>query len=309
MLVTGAAGNIGSALVRRLLANDVIDILGVDNLSTGDLKKIPPPSKNFGFIKADVNDPSEMREILMTEKVDVIFHLAAVVGVQRTLENPLSVLKDIDGIRNVCALATEFGISRIYYASSSEIYGEATSELQNEVKTPLNSRLPYAIVKNLGEAYLGAYNKSHGLGYTSFRFFNTYGPRQSEDFVLPRFVRSALRGEPLRIYGDGAQTRTFCYVDDTVEVMYQCLIGEYFKNDVINVGSDREISIIDLAKLVIRLTNSSSRILHVQPLKEGDMRRRCPDISRMKTVLKRDPIELGEGIIRLTKHYGSECLT
>lgn len=300
ILITGAAGNIGSALTSALCQKSGYGIVAVDNLSTGKLVKLPSQGTGqFRFIKADVNDFKEISTIFSNLKFDYVFHFAAVVGVQRTLANPILVLSDIEGIKNILSLSKNCGIQRIFYSSSSEVYGEPVSLPQNEDTTPLNSRLPYAVVKNVGEAYLKSYHKEHGLNYSIFRFFNTYGPNQSEDFVIPKFLELATRNEPITIYGDGLQTRTFCYIDDSVEAMIKSLEGDYFINDVVNVGSDIEICILNLARLIIKLTGSSSKIVHCPALKEGDMTRRNPDITKMRGVLKRELLTLEEGINHL----------
>ena len=229
ILITGASGNIGSALTSALCGKSKYHIVAVDNLSTGSIAKLPSPkSANFHFIKADVNDFREISTIFLNYKFDYVFHFAAVVGVQRTLANPLLVLNDIEGIKNILSLSKNGGVHRVFYSSSSEIYGEPVSLPQNEETTPLNSRLPYAIVKNVGEAYFKSYFTEHGLNYTIFRFFNTYGPNQSEDFVIPRFIDLAIKNEPITIYGNGFQTRTFCYIDDNVETMIDLLGGQSF---------------------------------------------------------------------------------
>lgn len=303
VLITGAAGNIGSAFVRALLSSGDYFVVAVDNLSTGARNKLPKSNARFKFIKADVNDFSEISALFYTYRFDFVFHFAAIVGVERTLANPLSVLGDIDGIKNVLSLSKNCGIKRVFFSSSSEVYGEPVSVPQHEEYTPLNSKLPYAIVKNLGEAYFKSYYVEHGLPYTIFRFFNTYGPDQSDDFVVPRFLRAAMDGRPIMIYGDGSQTRTFCYIEDNTEAMIKCLRDDVYINDVLNVGSDVEFSILDLAKLVIQLSNSSSEIMFLPPLPEGDMKRRHPDISKMKKILNRDLISLSDGLKRLINHF------
>jgi UDP-glucuronate decarboxylase len=303
ILITGACGNIGSALTSALCQKSKYFVVAVDNLSTGSLAKLPNPKPaNFHFIKADVNDFREISTIFLNYKFDYVFHFAAVVGVQRTLANPLLVLNDVEGIKNILVLSKNCGVQRVFYSSSSEVYGEPVSLPQNEETTPLNSRLPYAIVKNIGEAYFKSYFAEHGLRYTIFRFFNTYGPNQSEDFVIPRFIELALINEPITVYGDGLQTRTFCYVDDNVETLIACMEENHFVNDVLNVGSDVERSILELARLIIKLTGSSSEILHLPALKEGDMTRRNPDIKKMKGVLKRELVTLEDGIKQLLKN-------
>ena len=248
---------------------------------------------------ADVNSVNDMNAIMTSDKFDYVFHYAAVVGVKRTLDHPLLVLNDITGIKNVLHLSKNTGVKRIFFSSSSEVYGEPVEIPQNELTTPLNSKLPYAIVKNLGEAFLKSYKKEHGLDYTVFRFFNTYGPKQSTDFVLSKFVRSALYNKDITIYGSGEQTRTFCFIDDNLEATERCLNENKYINEVINLGSDHEISIIDLAKIVIEVTGSSSKIVHLPALKEGDMQRRCPDNSNMRNLLGRDLVPLKTGIQKI----------
>jgi UDP-glucose 4-epimerase len=176
------------------------------------------------------------------------------------------------------------------------VYGEPFEIPQNEQTTPLNSRLPYAIVKNVGEAFMRAYEKEYHLNYTIFRFFNTYGPKQSHDFVIPRFVKLALSNEPIPIYGSGDQTRSFCYIDDNVDTCVNALEQNLYVNDVLNVGNDMEISILDLAKKIVKLSGSQSEIIHLPALSEGDMKRRCPDISKMKAVLNRDLVSIDQGL-------------
>lgn len=307
ILVTGGAGNIGSALVRALVKRPATEVIVADNLLTGSVEKIKLNACNLAFIKCDVNDFDDISSLFYRFRFTHVFHFAAVVGVQRTLANPLLVLRDITGIENVLRLCKNTGVKRVYFSSSSEVYGEPFEIPQNESTTPLNSRLPYAVVKNLGEVYLRTFQREFGLPYTIFRFFNTYGPRQSEDFVLPRFVRAALAGIPLRVYGDGSQTRTFCYVDDTVETCVTAHAEKACENDVINIGSDAEISILDLAHAVIHVTDSRSPIEFLPPLAEGDMNRRCPDISKMQQLLKRPLLPLEEGIRKLVNHYTVPC--
>lgn len=302
ILITGGAGNIASALASKLADNDDTTVIIVDNLLTGDTKKVPK-AENVHFVKADVNNYNDIVPVFGRYDIDYVFHYAAVVGVKRTLENPILVLNDIDGIKNILSLSKNSGVKRVFYSSSSEVYGEPFEIPQNEDTTPLNSRLPYAIVKNVGEAFFRSYYQEYGLEYTVFRFFNTYGPNQSEDFVVPRFVKAALKGEPIHIYGDGSQTRSFCYVDDNVDTCIETMRSNSCVNDVLNVGSDVEINILDLAKQIIKQTNSSSEIVHVPALEEGDMTRRCPDNSKMRSILDRELISLDEGLNRLIAFY------
>ncbi len=295
VLITGGAGFIPSSLAKALSENEEMEIVLIDNFLTGRIENIPT-GKNIRFIKGDVNNYSDISQIMLSNKFDYVFHYAAVVGVLRTVANPLLVLNDIKGINNILGLCVNTGVKRIFFSSSSEVYGEPVELPQNEDRTPLNSKLPYAIVKNLGEAYLKAYFIEHGLPYTIFRFFNTYGPNQSADFVVSKYINAALKNEPLCIYGDGTQSRTFCFIKDNIETTLNCLYKEIGINEIINVGSENVMSIELLAKEIISLTKSKSKIVFVDPLKEGDMTRRQPDNLKMKQILGRELISFNEGM-------------
>ncbi|NRB59412.1 MAG: NAD-dependent epimerase/dehydratase family protein [Winogradskyella sp.] len=305
ILITGGAGNVGSALASKLVQNTNNTVVIVDNLTTGRKHKIPK-TENVVFIKADVNNYNDMVAIFGRYDFNYVFHYAAVVGVARTLENPMSVLEDIEGIKNILNLSKNTGVKRVFYSSSSEVYGEPFEIPQNEQTTPLNSRLPYAIVKNVGEAFFRSYYDEYGLEYTIFRFFNTYGPNQSDDFVVPRFLKAAIANDPLYIYGDGSQTRSFCYVDDNVDACIKAMYSKEHTNEVLNIGSDIEMTILQLAQSVINLTNSQSQIVHLPALKEGDMKRRCPDNTKMKDLLGRDLITLKHGLNQLISFYNNQ---
>jgi UDP-glucuronate decarboxylase len=297
ILVTGGAGNVGSALVKKLINDKNNYVVVVDNLSTGDLEKLPDASNdNFKFVKADCNSMQQLSPIMYSNNFDYVFHFAAVVGVQRTQEHPILVLEDIDGIKNILSLSKNCSVKHVYFSSSSEVYGEPVEIPQNEYKTPLNSRVPYAVVKNVGECFFRSYWQEFQLPYTIFRFFNTYGPNQSTDFVIPRFLSTAMKNEPISIYGDGMQTRTFTYVDDTIDTIITIFNKGLLKNDVINIGSDKLMTVLDLAKTIIAITGSKSQIQFLPPLKEGDMTRRQPDNSKMKEILNRELKTLEDGV-------------
>ena len=255
ILITGGAGFIASCLAEKLSENSENHIVIVDDLSTGALEKIPhSKNDNVRFIKADVNIFEDISNIFFSFQPDYVFHYAAMVGVKRTLENPVKVLNDVSGIKNILNLSKSTGVKRVYYSSSSEVYGEPVELPQHEETTPLNSRLPYAIVKNIGEAYMKSYKKEFDLDYTVFRFFNTYGPKQAADFVISKFIKHALK----------------------------------------NV--DIEMTILDLAKTIIKVANSKSKIVHLAPLPEGDMTRRMPDATKMKQLLAHSFLPLEEGL-------------
>jgi UDP-glucuronate decarboxylase len=300
ILVTGGAGFVGSTMIDKLIENPENFVVIVDNLSTGNIKRLPTKNKheNWKFIKCNCNEYRDIGAVMTAYRFDYVFHYAAVVGVKRTLEHPAAVLSDIQGIKYILDLSKNTGVQRVFFSSSSEVYGEPFEHPQNEMTTPLNSRLPYAVVKNVGEAFLRSYKQEYNLDYTIFRLFNTYGPKQSGDFVMTRFIKAALSSKNITIYGDGSQTRTFCYRDDNVDACASAFYQNAHVNDTVNIGSDFEIKILDLAKLILKITNSKSEIVHLQPLIEGDMSRRRPDITKMKNLLNRPMIDLEEGIKR-----------
>lgn len=297
ILVTGGAGNVGSALVEKLIRNEKNFVVIADNLSTGSLNKLPAREfTNWKFIKSDVNNFNDISSVMLSYNFDYVFHFAAVVGVQRTQENPTDVLNDIEGIKNILNLSKNSSVKRVYFSSSSEVYGEPVELPQNEHRTPLNSRVPYAVVKNVGECFFRSYWQTYQLPFTIFRFFNTYGPNQSTDFVVAKFLASALKNEDITIYGDGSQTRTFTYVDDTINVCSKIFEHKLLTNDVINIGNDELMTIKNLAELTIQMTGSLSKIIFLPPLKEGDMTRRQPDNTKMKEILNRKLVSIDEGI-------------
>ena len=303
ILVTGGAGNVGGALARKLVENRNYEVIIADDLSTGSKSKLPSSTyKNWKFVHCDVNNYKEISELMLVNQFDFVFHYAAVVGVKRTQENPIAVLNDIDGIRNVLQLSKNSSVKRVFFSSSSEVYGEPVELPQHEQTTPLNSRVPYAVVKNVGESFFRSYEKVYGLPYTIFRFFNTYGPNQSMDFVISKFLYAALRGDDITIYGDGSQTRTFCYVDDNVNACIKIFEENHILNDVINIGGAKEYKIIDVAKTIINISDSSSKIIHLPPLPEGDMTRRMPDNTKMLKILNKELISLEDGIKRMIDH-------
>ena len=303
ILVTGGAGFIASELAEKLALKKENEVVVVDNLQTGSRLKVPKGlHQNIKFIKCDVNRFKDISAVFFAYKFDYVFHYAATVGVRRTLENPVKVLDDINGIRNILDLSKNTGVSRVFFSSSSEVYGEPVEIPQNEDTTPLNSKLPYAIVKNIGEAFLRSYQVEYDLNYTIFRFFNTYGVKQSPDFVISKFIRSALKGQDLTIFGEGEQTRTFCFVDDNTDAVLGAFYGNECINDVMNVGSNVEMNILELAKTIIDITGSKSKIVHLPPLKEGDMTRRMPDNSKMMSILGRDLLPLQAGISKILEN-------
>jgi UDP-glucuronate decarboxylase len=295
ILITGGAGFIGSSLAVKLAEDKGNVITIVDNLLTGDVHRIPK-LENVRFIKGDVNDNQVISSIFYGNHFDYVFHYAAVVGVKRTIENPIMVLDDLKGMRNILDLCKNTSVKRVFFSSSSEVYGEPVELPQHEYTTPLNSRLPYAIVKNVGEAFLKSYKQEYDLDYTIFRFFNTYGPLQSKDFVVSKFISAALKNEDVTIYGDGSQTRTFCFVEDNIQACVNAFMKDEVMNDVINIGSDKILTVLELAEMIVNVSGSTSKIVHLPPLDEGDMTRRQPDTGKMLQLLGKEPLSLEEGL-------------
>jgi nucleoside-diphosphate-sugar epimerase len=300
ILITGGAGFVASALAEKLIQDSENFVVIADNLLTGSTSKLPSSKyNNWRFIKCDVNDYKDISAIFFSHGFDYVFHYAAVVGVKRTLDNPIMVLRDLQGFENILKLCKNTHVKRIFFSSSSEVYGEPVEFPQKELTTPLNSRLPYAVVKNIGEAFLRSYKQEYDLDFTIFRFFNTYGPKQSQDFVMSKFINAALNNKDITIYGDGSQTRTFCYIDDNVDACYNAFRNNLCVNDVANIGSDLEISILELAELIIDITGSASKIVHLPPLEDGDMKRRKPDNTLMRKLLNRELTPLRTGISKV----------
>ena len=292
ILITGGAGFIGSSLAERLL-NDNYQVHIFDNLLTGNKKNI---SNECIFYNININNFYEISKIFDEINFDYIFHYAAVVGVKRTLENPDLVLEDLDGLKNIFSLSAKHKVNKIFFSSSSEVYGEPVHLPQDENLTPLNSKLPYAVVKNVGECYCKSFYHLNNLNYNILRFFNTYGLKQSSDFVISRFIKQVITNQDVTIHGDGSQTRTFCYIDDNIDTTINLLNSNDYNNEIINIGHNKLYSILELANLIIKITSSKSKIIFLEPLKEGDMTRRQPNNKKMLNILKRDLISLEKGL-------------
>lgn len=305
ILITGGAGFIGSHLADYLLVDPKNRVVIMDDLSTGRSCHIPVSSR-VDFLKIDVNDMGGFAPAFRRYRFDYVFHFAAVVGVERTQQNPHKVYSDIDGIRNVLRLCVEGRVRRVFYASSSEVYGASSDFPQIENRSALNCRHPYAIVKLTGETCLRAAYQAHGLEFTAFRFFNTYGPRQRADFVVPRFTEQALTGRDMTVHSEGSQTRTFCYVADTVSVVGASLKTGACCNQVVNVGSPVEVSIGELAARIRKEVKSRSRIVFKATPAGFDTLRRQPDVSRMRRFWKKDFTPLTCGLREVARYLRTE---
>jgi UDP-glucose 4-epimerase len=298
VLITGGAGFIGSHLADALTARGD-DVVALDNLSTGFLRNIVHLTKNFEFIEGDIRDTNLVDDLV--SKADLVFHLAAAVGVNLILESPMqSISTNIFGSENVLLAATKYK-KRILIASTSEIYGKGVKQPLNElddrvIGSPQKIRWSYSDAKAIDEAMAVSLHHELNLQVTTARLFNTVGPRQSSRYgmVVPRFVGAALKNTPISVYGDGTQTRVFCHVLDVVDVLLQLVATDVTVNEVYNVGGIGEISMTDLAKKVIEVTNSKSTIEYITYEKAyapgfEDMQRRVPDINKIKNALNWSP--------------------
>ena len=295
-LVTGGAGFIASHLIEKLLGQGS-SVCAIDNLSTGSLGNISHLLDNdsFSFVEGSILDRGLMEKLV--GESDVIYHLAAAVGVKYIIENTLKAIQtNIYGTDTILELAA-MDKKKVMIASSSEVYGKNGKVPYREdgdrlLGSTTLARWSYACAKTLDEFMSLAYFKEQGLPVVIVRFFNTCGPRQTGQYgmVIPRFVRNALMGIPLTVHGDGTQTRCFTYVGDAIRAITTLMETGEAVGEIFNVGNIEEIQIVDLARKIIELTGSSSEIQHIsykEAFGEGfvDMKRRVPDISKVSNLI------------------------
>ena len=308
VLITGAAGFLGSHLCDRFL-KEGFDVIGMDNLITGDLKNIEHlfPSEHFTFYNHDVSN-----FIHIPGKLDYIVHFASPASPIDYLKIPIQTLKVGSlGTHNCLGLAREKN-ARIIVASTSEVYGDPLVHPQIESYwghvNPVGPRGVYDEAKRFQEAITMAYHTYHGVETRIVRIFNTYGPRMrlNDGRVLPAFIGQAIRGEDLTVFGDGSQTRSFCYVDDLVEGIYRLLLSDYAQP--VNVGNPDEITILDFAKEIIKLTGTDQKIVY-NPLPTDDPKQRRPDITLAQSILGWEPkVHRREGL-KITYDYFKSLTT
>lgn len=302
VLITGAAGFLGSHLCDRFI-HEGYRVVGMDNLITGDLKNIEHlfANEHFSFYNHDVSS-----FIHVPGKLDYILHFASPASPIDYLKIPIQTLKVSSlGTHNLLGLARAKN-ARILVASTSEVYGNPLEHPQTEEYwgnvNPVGPRGVYDEAKRFQEAMTMAYNRIHNLETRIVRIFNTYGPRMrlNDGRVLPAFIGQALRGEDLTIFGDGSQTRSFCFMDDLIEGIYRLLLSDY--SLPMNIGNPDEISIKDFAEEIIKLTGTIQKIVF-KDLPEGDPEKRRPDISKAKEILGWEPkIHRSEGL-KITYDY------
>jgi len=302
ILITGAAGFLGSHLCDRFI-KEGMHVIGMDNLITGDLKNIQHlfKLKNFEFYHCDVS-----KFIHVPGKLDYILHFASPASPIDYLKIPIQTLKVSSlGTHNCLGLALSKK-ARILVASTSEVYGDPLEHPQNEDYwgnvNPVGPRGVYDEAKRFQEAITTAYHTFHGLETRIVRIFNTYGPRMrlNDGRALPAFIGQALRGEDLTVFGDGSQTRSFCYVDDLIEGIYNLLMSDY--SMPVNIGNPDQITLKEFAEEIIILTGTKQKIIY-KPLPQDDPKQRQPDITRARQLLNWEPkIQRAEGL-KITYEY------
>ncbi len=299
-LVTGGAGFIGSHLCEELVSRGE-EVIVLDNLSTGSIANIEhlKERKGFRLVVDSVLNRDVLEELI--QKVDRVFHLAAAVGVKLIMERPVDTIEtNVLGTEHVLSLANKYH-KKVLIASTSEVYGKhrdhTLSEMNNMVLGPTKKRRwAYACTKALDEFLSFAYHEEKKLPVVVVRFFNTIGPRQTGQYgmVVPKFIKSALLNNPITVFGDGMQSRSFTYVKDAVRAVLMLMDKPEAEGDVFNIGDGREITILELAKKIKKMTNSSSDIVFVaydDAYGKGfeDMERRAPDISKIRKFIGYEP--------------------
>lgn len=303
ILITGAAGFLGSHLCDRFLAEGY-DVVGMDNLLTGNIKNIEHlfPVKEFQFYHHDVT-----KFVHVPGHIDYILHFASPASPIDYLKMPIQTLKvGALGTHNLLGLAKSKN-ARILVASTSEVYGDPLVHPQTEEYwgnvNPVGPRGVYDEAKRFMESITMAYHTFHNVQTRIIRIFNTYGPRMRLDDgrALPTFMSQALRGEDVTVYGDGSQTRSFCYVDDLVEGIYRLLLSDYSRP--VNIGNPSEITLLQFAEEVLKLTGSKSKIVF-EPLPQDDPKQRQPNITKAKELLGWEPkVDRHEGLKRTLEYF------
>ncbi|MBE0523136.1 MAG: SDR family oxidoreductase [Methanosarcinales archaeon] len=303
-IVTGGAGFLGSHLC-DLLLDKGHDVICIDNLVTGNTRNIEHVKSNkFTYLKHDITKP-----IYFGDKIDYIFHLASPASPIDYLDLPIQTLKvGALGTYNMLGLAKEQG-ARFLLASTSEVYGDPLVNPQPETYwgnvNPIGPRGVYDEAKRYAEAITMAYHRFHVVDTRIVRIFNTYGPRMRADDgrVVPNFINQALNGEDITVYGDGKQTRSFCYVSDLIDGIYRLMMSEFV--EPVNIGNPEEMTVLEFAERVIEITGRDSKIVF-KGLPVDDPKVRRPDIERAKEVLGWEPeVGLEEGLRVTLKYFGN----
>lgn len=307
VLVTGGAGFIGSNLCEELVSNGH-NIVCLDNLSTGKETNVfsLKEKRNFRLVKGDCNS-DDLKRLFKNNEFDMVFHYAAVVGVKRTIENPLLVMNDLVGIKNILELSRKGDVKKVVFASSSEVYGEPV-ELPEKEEGIVNPKINYAVVKLAGEKYMSSYYSTYGLRTTSLRFFNVYGPKQISSaygFVAGIFIEQVLKGKSPTIFGDGMQTRDFTFIEDNIEASLIAMEKKASDGESINIGTGKATTILELANTVIKAAGKEKKIkpVFLEP-RPKDILHRCASVEKMRMLLDYGAeTELLEGLKKTISWY------
>jgi UDP-glucuronate decarboxylase len=314
IVITGVAGFLGSHLAKELLSQKN-KVIGLDNFSTGKEKNLLSISENpnFTFIELDVAS-DKVVNLKDLEDIDEIYHLASPASPTFYQKSPFDTIAvNTIGTKNMLDIAKK-NKAKLVYLSTSEVYGDPEIHPQREeYKGCVNTWGPRACYdegKRLGEVFCYLYYQLFNIDVKVARIFNTYsaGLRNDDGRVISNFITQALKGENITVYGDGSQTRSFCYVDDTINALVLMMESERTNGEIINIGNPEEVSVLDLAKLIQKLTSSSSRITF-HPLPKDDPRQRCPDIEKAKRLLGWKPkISLKEGLLKTINAFQLKLL-
>jgi len=290
ILVTGGAGFIGSHLVDRLLQLGAARIVVLDNLLTGKRENIASHlgDAHFVFREGDANNRQTLEAVFQEFKPDYVFHLAALVGVKRVEEQPLEVLKDIDGLRVIFELSKKYNVKKVLFSSSSEAYGEP-EHLPEREDGPINPnpRDPYALVKLLGENLCHFYWHKYQMPTVALRFFNVYGPRQEGSgygFVVSIFLNQVLHNQNPNIFGDGTATRDFVFYKDNIECLLRAMAKTETNGETVNIGKGQPTTILDLAQKIIAISVKNLKPVFLPPRKL-EIKYRSPDTTKMEKLL------------------------
>lgn len=310
-LITGGTGFIGSYLCEELIKDG--EVVCLDDFSSGREKNIIhlTNNKNFILLKQDIT-----KELNLNKKIDVVYHFASPAAPPQFIKYPVkTALTNAIGSYNVLELARK-NDSKVMLASTSEIYGDSevipTPESYKGIVSSTGPRSCYDESKRFSETLFKAYEKQYGIDTRIIRIFNTYGPRIREDSiygrVVPRFIIQALRDDDITVYGDGTQTRSFCYISDLIKAVMLVSRSKESRGEIYNIGNPDEIKIIDLAKLIKKLMKSKSKIGFL-PLPEDDPKRRCPNISKISKLGWKPEINLEQGLIKVINYFREgKCL-
>ena len=311
ILVTGAAGFIGSNLVSRLLEFDC-KIFGIDNLSTGRMENLKESlnNPNFALIEGDIRDLDLLRKEF--QEIDIIFHEAALSSVPRSVEDPISTNEvNVNGTMNLLMLAKDLDVQKFIFASSSSVYGEKETLPKHE-DMPLEPISPYGVSKLAAERYVYSFYKVYGLKTVSLRYFNVYGPNQIASpysGVISIFISRVLNNQSPIIFGDGKQTRDFTFVQDVVNVNFLAATENTAIGQVFNVGNGAQISILELGQKILELVGKSNLKIQFQPPRKGDVLHSLADIHRAKKLIKFNPkFNLQDGILETIKWFKQRSL-